>query len=363
MSWVLWLLFACGGSPQSAKGDWDAKMKAGNVAYQQHNVAAAATSFEEAIEAARAMGPEGSDKLTTALYRRARLEWEARPPRWDKALTFIEEAVEVSEKQGEHVDLARDLEALGRIQEALGNIEAAESAFIRAKDVRHKVQGPEHRDTLHAYVNIGRFYQRHGQNQQAVRFLGKGLEGLDKDATANAEAVVTGHIDMAIALREQGRNKPALDQLDKAMQVASESYPPAHPLVASIYSHQGELHRRAADKLTDEAARTARYEEAIAAFDQARSLCQVSMGDTDPACGLALHNLAATQRVAGKLHESLDTFEKALPLMREFARDQPLTLARTLAGLGLTLDELGKKEEAKPLLAEARKLDPKVLGP
>ena len=97
-----------------------------------------------------------------------------------------------------------------------------------------------------------------------------------------------------------------------------------------------------------------RLAEAYQAYSQASSLARAADKANNLAC--ALRHVSDVGRELGNVHNALAAGQEAVAIYRADADPAPLDLANALRVTALALQELGRKDEAKPVWLEARSL-------
>ncbi len=205
---------------------------------------------------------------------------------------------------------AQLMHTMGLVYRTLGIFEKAELLLARASQVRQRIRGPEHPDTLLTRQWLGFVMFQRGRNQEAEKLLQEVLEAQRR--------VLGSH------------------QADTARTASS---------LAAVYQTLG------------------RYEEAEKLMLDALEIRRAVLGAENPESLRSLRNLAG-------LYSEMKRHDKAEMLLRDalevlqrlLGPDHPDTL-EAMSNLGNTYWEAGRYDEAELLLREVVETTRRVLGP
>lgn len=108
----------------------------------------------------------------------------------------------------DHPNLGRTLTGLGRAQFAIGEYEAAETAFREALAIQREALSPHHPNIIWTLTNLGRLLTQQGQTDEAEQLL--------REATVSAEALPPDHWRRIDARVELGACQMVNGQLTEA---------------------------------------------------------------------------------------------------------------------------------------------------
>lgn len=152
---------------------------------------------------------------------------------WQKAMEFFEK-----NEPPLLLDIAAMANNLGFIAKSKGDLDAAESHFLRALEIVHSQLGQEHEQTATVSSNLGALYQAAGFFEQSREMHMIALEtrrsilGEDHPDTAQS------HNNLALALLKTGDRSWARRHLEKALtgyEALGAEYAPDLEAVASNY--------------------------------------------------------------------------------------------------------------------------------
>jgi tetratricopeptide (TPR) repeat protein len=152
---------------------------------------------------------------------------------WQKAIEYFEQ-----NEPPLLLDIAAMANNLGFIAKANGDLESAESYFLRALEIVHSQLGQEHEQTATVSSNLGALYQAGGYFEQSREMHMIALEtrrsilGEDHPDTAQS------HNNLALALLKTGDRSWARRHFEKALtgyEALGAAYAPDLEAVASNY--------------------------------------------------------------------------------------------------------------------------------
>jgi serine/threonine-protein kinase len=231
--------------------------------------------------------------------------------RTDEALPLLEAAVADARREGDRSRaLARALNDLGVVQEALGRFEEAARSHEEALALRAELFGPDHRSVAVSASNLSVIRYRQGDFEGAVREAGRALEVVRTAFGPDHQRSIIVQNNLAV-----------------------------FRLVA------GDL-QGAEDDFRDLWARQARIQ-----------------GPDHPVTVRVMNSLASVLRQQEKWMEAESVLREVLRITEESPEPNPTDLATTLANLGDAVSWRGGFQEADSLIRQALRLQTDVLGP
>ena len=261
----------------------------------------------------------------------------------DEAIPLYKEAVAMNEKllPPNDPELSWSINNLGWAYHSQGRYQEAEEAYHKAETIQREHLGATHPDlafTLNNYGGLlwstGRFEEGEPKVRESLA-IRKGLYGEEHPE------YIQSLNNLASLLFRKGEIDEAEPLYRQTVAVNKRLLGERHRYVASGLSSLGVIHRERGE-----------LEDALRLQLEAIDIRQELFGDK--------HRLVAASKVnlAG-VYRSMEQYDKATQLYteaRDFWQSQaspPIELANALIGLGLTLIDSGRVEEAKPLLEEA----------
>lgn len=158
----------------------------------------------------------------------------------DRAAAMWEHAVGYFEKfdPPQLMDIATLSNNIGFLKKAGGDLDAAESHFLRALEIMHTQYGADHEETASVSNNLGALYQAAGFQEQAREMHMMALEARRKLLGEEHPDTAQSHNNLALALLETGDRSWARRHLEKALagfEALGEEYLPDLEAVAQNY--------------------------------------------------------------------------------------------------------------------------------
>jgi len=220
--------------------------------------------------------------------------------RHSEAQPLLECAYQMSqqERESEHLDTARDADALAYVYEKQSKYEDAQPLYERALSIREQQLGANHPDTATSLDNLALLYQAQGKYEQAEPLQQRALEICEQQLGANHPDTATSLDNLALLYRAQGKYEQAEPLQQRALEICEQQLGANHPDTATslndlagIYSNQG------------------KYEEAGLLFQRAHSIYKQALGEAHP-------HTATTVWWLAFVYEQQHQYEKAEPLYR-----------------------------------------------
>jgi tetratricopeptide (TPR) repeat protein/predicted Ser/Thr protein kinase len=242
-------------------------------------------------------------------------------------------------------------QTIGMTYEDLGLFPEAERQIERALDLRRRLLGEEHPDTLASMNELAGIYRDQGKYEQAEpRFIKvlemrrrvMGTQHLDTLRTMN---------DLAELYQGQGKYAQAGALSTKVLDVRRRVLGGEHPdTLVSINS--------LAQILTNQG----KYAQAEPLFTVALEMRRRVLGEEHPDTLISLNNLAQVYRLRGKYAQGEALYTKVLEVKRRvLGEEHPSTLI-SMNNLGTLYGYQGKYAQAEPLLTKVLEVRRRLLG-
>ncbi len=305
---------------------------------------------------------------------------------YNSAERFIREAlaIRISHLGRSHDDVAGGLTALANVVHNKGEYDEAEALYREALDIISRLYGESHQKTALATSNLATILQRKGDLDEAEIQYRKAIAVSEQVLGEEHPLVALLANNLGLLLIDRGNLEEAETLMHRALAMRRTMYGEVHPLVlsslnnlASILADRGnyaqaEVYYReslrlrmkvygensmavanALNNLADLMSKTGQTDEAISLNRKAITTVKAAVGPAHPAVGIVSGNLASKLRQQGSITEAMEIYEGALDLLLEkLPKDHPST-ARLKLGLGTCLYDLGRYDEAEPLMLEA----------
>jgi len=282
-------------------------------------------------EAIVSRAPSESESLE-ALSVRADIR--ARSREWKSALELSRRVVELSATQNgpDSPATAKLRNRLGYVLIEVRNIDEAVVELRRALAAAEAGLGPHHPVVGNCANYLGSALAQAGELDEAAELQQRAIAIYEADTSALPRGLVaSGHVNLAITLRRQGRPEDALQHLETGLELFKQLSGPDSPRVADLLDNRGGL-------LSD----LERHDEAIATAQRSVAIRVAASGESDPITADSLRLLGLRYRAANRPREALDSFRRALDLhtTHDAAERAPRLLAKVfLDYASLLIDE------------------------
>jgi serine/threonine-protein kinase len=246
---------------------------------------------------------------------------------------------------------ARMLEVIGGVYTSLGLFGQAEPLLERALEIRRRVLGDEHRDTLASISDMGELLSREGKLGEAERYQREALEERRRTLGGDDQDTLTSINNMGTLFRDQGKLDEAEPYLREALEGRRRVLGNDHTDTMTSISNLSSLLR---DR--------GKLEEAEPYHREALEGYRRVLGNDHPDTLIAINNMGLLLRTRGKLDEAEPYYREALEGQRRvLGSDHPSTL-NSMHNMGVLLRHQSKLDEAEPYLREALAGCRRVLG-
>lgn len=131
---------------------------------------------------------------------------------WEKAMQLFEEG-----EPPAMVDVAVMANNLAYLKKEAGDVDGAETFYLRSLEILHNQFGPDHEETATLSDNLGALYLASGYFEQAREMHMMALEARRKLFGDDHPDTAQSHNNLALALLETGDGKIAHEHFDKAL--------------------------------------------------------------------------------------------------------------------------------------------------
>jgi serine/threonine protein kinase/tetratricopeptide (TPR) repeat protein len=242
--------------------------------------------------------------------------------------------------------------AVAATYHALGQYDVAFRHSSRARDLRLRLLGPEHPDTMKSMTNLADLLMHLGKRDEARKLFEQTLEASRR--TLGSEHVETLGLmnNLANVLRKQGRQDDARKLYEQTVEISRRVLGPEHTTTLKA------MHNLAVT-LNSQGKR----DDARKLFEQTLEASRRVLGPEHPATLKTVMNLAIVLRSQGRRDEARTLNEQTLEASRRvLGPEHPDTLA-TMHNLATVLRDLGKRDEARTLYEQTLEASRRALGP
>jgi len=270
-------------------------------------------------------------------------------------------AREILDKASKDIDtgLAKDPETqaqmmhvMGSVYDNLGLYPRAESLLTRAVEIRRRVLGPEHPNTLISMNNLALVLNHEGHYAEAEKLYRETLDIQRRDLGPEHPNTLMSMNNLAIVLNDEGRYAEAEKFDRETLDINLRVFGPEHQNTLGSMSNLAivldqEGHYTEAEKLERET------------LDIQRRV----LGAEHPNTLRSMNNLARDLWNEGRYAEAEKLFRETLDIRRRvLGPEHPLTLM-SMNNLADVLDHEGHYDEAEKLQHETLDIQRRVLGP
>ncbi|KAI8666162.1 hypothetical protein NCS57_00840200 [Fusarium keratoplasticum] len=273
--------------------------------------------------------------------------------RYNEVEQMNRRALEVREKVlgREHPDTLTSVGILASVLRDLGKYEESEQMNRRVLEAREKVLGREHPDTLTSVSNLASVLQNQGKYEEAEQMNRRALEVREEVLGREHPDTLTSVGNLASVLQNQGKYEEAEQMNRRALYSREKMLGREHPdtlvsirLLASVLQQQG------------------KYEESEQMNRRTLYSREKVLGREHPDTLTSVSNLASVLQNQGKYEEAEQMNRRALEVREEvLGREHPDTLT-SVGNLASVLQNQGKYEEAEQMNRRALYSREKVLG-
>jgi tetratricopeptide (TPR) repeat protein len=247
--------------------------------------------------------------------------------------------------------VAADLGNLGKVLNALGDLQGARFNLERALTIDEAVYGPNHPHVATSLNELGRVLHDLGDLQGARSNLEKALAIYEAVYGPNHPHVAVGLSNLGGILQDLGDLQGARSNFERALAIDEAVYGPDHPEVATVLGNLGGIFKYLGDLV-----------RARSNFERALALYQASYGPQHPYVATALINLGIIFKDLGDLVRARSNYERALAIDEAvYGPDHP-EVATDLNNLAQLLWQQGNLRVAQEYLERSNKILRKYLG-
>ncbi|KAH8708390.1 kinesin light chain [Phaeosphaeriaceae sp. PMI808] len=237
-------------------------------------------------------------------------------------------------------------------QEGADRMTLSEELFVHVMEMRKRVLGDEHPDTLTSMANLASTYRNQGRWKEAEELEVQVIETSARVLGDEHPDTLTSMANLASTYRNQGRWKEAEELEVQVMETRKRVLGDEHPdtltsmaNLASTYRNQG------------------RWKEAEELEVQVMETRKRVLRDEHPDTLTSMANLALTYQNQGRWKEAEELFVQVMETRkRVLGEEHPDTLT-SMANLAFTLKSQSRNKEALLLMATCFEVRKRVVGP
>jgi tetratricopeptide (TPR) repeat protein len=243
-------------------------------------------------------------------------------------------------------------QTIGSAYADLGLLVEAERQMQRALDLRRRVLGVEHPDTLNSMFALGDLYISDGKYGPAEALLNETLEvrrrlrgDRDPDTVATVAELAN------LATRVQGDYARAEAMLTRALEVLRGARGEEHPETLAVMNN-----------LATEYVNQGKFSQAEALYKKVLDSKRRVLGEEHPNTLMSMNNLGVVYRYQGKYAQAETLLTAALQMRRRVLGAEHQDTLASLKSLALLYQAQAKYAQAAPLLGEILDATRRVRG-
>jgi len=243
-------------------------------------------------------------------------------------------------------------DTIGKTYTDLGVYPEAEKQLERALELRRRVLGPEHPDTLRCITDLAWVYSREGKFAQAEALAKESLE-IRRRVLGPEHPDTLSSMNRLVGVYERGGKYAQAEPLAKqTLEIERRALGPEHGStlasmnsLAAVYYEEG------------------KYAQAEALFSEAAEMRRRVLGPEHPDTLRSMSNLALAYEAEGKYAQAEALLSQTLEIKRRVLGPEHPDTLWTMASLGRLYMSEGKYAQAEALLSRGLDIQRRVLGP
>ena len=240
---------------------------------------------------------------------------------------------------------------IGNVYHSIGLYEHAEEHLARAVDLRTRVLGEEHPDTLYAAEDLGTLFADQGRFTEAEALFQGTLNTRKRVLGEEHAATLSSLNNVATVYTQQGRFAEAEPLHRDLLALKRRLLGPDHAQTRASLFNLANVYQ-----LMD------RYDEAESLYREVLEINRRVLGEEHPDTLDVIQNLAALYLKQGRFAEAEPLQVQSLEIQKRILGDEHPNTMRGLSNLGNFYSGQGRFAEAEPLLEEALELQTRLLG-
>jgi serine/threonine protein kinase len=271
-----------------------------------------------------------------------------------EAQPHFQRALELRQRvQGDdHPDTLSVMNDLGELYLYQGKFAAAQSLHMKALEGRRRVLGENDPATMKSRENVATSYEKQGQYAQAAEVETKTLEVSRRVLGESHSDTINAMFDLALLKVRLGKF-PEAEALDtKAVEIARRVWGEEHPDTLNGMSNLAQVYYREGNYARAEALQ-------LQVFDIRRRVLGEEHNDTL----ISMNNLAVTYVLQNKYPQAEALQAKSLEILRRVLGEEHPNTLTSAGNLARIYFEEGKFADAEPLFRKVLEGRRRVLGP
>jgi CHAT domain-containing protein/Tfp pilus assembly protein PilF len=277
-----------------------------------------------------------------------------REGKYGEALATIERAVEIRERilGPEHRETVNALHNLATICFHNGDYARAESLHRRVLSIREKLLGPEDAEVATTLNNLSIVYLETEQYSKAEPLIRRALVIKEKVLGPEHLSLASTLINLGIINQKRGDYASAEPYYQRALAIRKKELGEENPEVAAVLDNLGLLYSELGD-----------YAKAAPLHEKALAIFEAALGPEHPEVAIAVTNLALCYRDLGDLKKAEQLHQRALAINEKLHGPEDISIAQSFYNLGDIYSERGEYPRAEQICRRALAIAEKAVGP
>ncbi len=252
----------------------------------------------------------------------------------------------------EHPDTLNTASNLADLFRHLGESERSRNLGERTLEIQRRILGPEHPGTLSTMTTLASVLRERNRFDEARSLFEQILEIQRRTLGPEDPQTLKSMNNLALLLRDRNRFDEARQLLERTLEIQRRVLGPEHPDTLSTMLN-----------LATAFARQSKFDEARALREKVLEIQRRVRGPEHPDTLSTMNTLANLLRDQGKFDEARELCEKVLEIERRIrGPEHPDTLG-TMNSLAMVLKEQNELEEARALFEQILEIQRRVLNP
>jgi len=272
---------------------------------------------------------------------------------FQEAQRQVERALELRQRVlGErHHETLLSMHELAELYRYQGEYAKAEALFLQTLEVQRRVLGEEHRDTLDTMDTLAQLYDRAGKYAQSEPLFMKALEAKRRTLGEEHSDTLASASNLATHYWSQGKYSQAEPLWTKVLEVKRRLLGDEHPDTLTGMNNVAVLYQS-----------LGRYAQAEPLFTTVLEVQRRVLGDDHPSTLNTMNNLAVNQGFQGKYAQAEPLFAKLIEGQRRALGDKHPDTLNSQSNLTMLYGYEGKYARAEPLFTKLIEVERRALG-
>ena len=251
----------------------------------------------------------------------------------------------------DQVAVSNLLAVVGLSLRHLGQYRDAEAIHRRELEIRERMQGPEHPNTLDSVNDLAIVLSRLGKHDEAEAMHRQAVEIKEKVLGPEHPSTLNSMNSLAVSLSHLGKHGKTEKMHRRVLETKKILGPVNVYTLTSFHNLAVELFRQG------------KYEAAEAMHRRALNIREKVLGSEHPVTLESVNSLASTLYKTGKHDEAVALHRRALEIREKVLGPEHPDTLNSVNNLGFALSRPGKYEEAETMHRRALEIRERVLGP